>query len=44
MHSRKPASSTEADMVSVGSAYSRALAKYEASTASSKRYTFKEGI
>ncbi|XP_076889037.1 uncharacterized protein LOC143539671 [Bidens hawaiensis] len=43
MHSRKPTSSTEADIACGGSAYSRAVAKYEASTASSKRYTFKEG-
>ncbi|KAI7751901.1 hypothetical protein M8C21_002628 [Ambrosia artemisiifolia] len=43
-HSRKPTSSVEADIVGGGSiTSSHAQPKQEASTASSKRYTFKEG-
>ncbi|MFS7941507.1 putative transcription factor interactor and regulator FHA-SMAD family [Helianthus anomalus] len=44
MRSRKPTSSVEADIVGGGSiTRSHAQPKQEASTASSKRYTFKEG-
>lgn len=43
MHSKKPTSSVEADIVGGSTTGSHAQPKQEASTASSKSYTFKKG-
>lgn len=43
LRQKKPASSVEADITSCSAATAQRLPKQEASTASSKKYTFKEG-
>lgn len=44
IHSKKPTSSVEGDIAGGSTTGSLALPKQEASTATSKSYTFKEGI